>query len=1082
MFINNNFKLLVQEEEKGKSKKLKDALKLTEAELIAFLDADHRALPDWLSLSVKCFSRPEIAAVQSRRFSLGSENPVAVWDTAENHLAQEVINKSFTALNLNIFLTGTTFLIRKEIIDKFGFSQCITEDTYLSYQIITNEYKIVYCGQTGSYEESVHKLRDYLNRKRRWSAGHNQVMFKFFPKIFSLKPKKALQLFFHSQFFLLPLLILFYLLILGYHYFIQYPLDFSLKIFLFSLLPAFFLANWYSKEDSLYVKITNFIVGFLLIFPLFLDLARSWFYFIGSEFYFQLLSFPLFLGKERYLIIGTLIAPFIPPLSGLFIFKPKQTYKYFINILTIPFFFFFNLYGCLLGFLDLVFKKAGWKKTARSKVVIKDEVKNFKKNIFTTKVRKSKNWRWLLIIPAFFIFILINDALCTSNCGEVSCKILKQPVLFSPKSRADLSFNIKRIGLAEATLFKVAISVSPENLKKVDFKLFLDGEEIASHEITNNVVINTEFKRPFGFTKHELKAQLKGEHFLCERKKYLADSLIEVKGKKLYLNGEPFLVKCVISSFSSLKTNLSLKENLNLIKESGANTLRTYHTMTEKMLGEIGQEFMYIQQPNKSTWKEVDLKMQKSFLKRIEVMDEAHEGSPYFLIRILGNEWDLLANEVRIEKIKEFLSQIIQTTKLKYPPFSYSTYRTYLEFPGDIKAINMLDDGKIYWSDAVGMIANTEKPVLASELGGFVAFSETINEEARAERIKKQWNTLMENNFIGACIHQSHDNWAQAIPQGFNDPTKPEQPDDLRGIYDINNNPKESFYAVQKIFNDFDYQLPRYFFNQEGEEMEIILKNKRDYKLDNVILTLAGIKPLALGLLIPGEKKPVEIPIFSENQKLELNYSTHSGLKEKSVIYLPIKKLKETPNVFSKNVRTTYLSKNKIEGYLTDNDEINILLKNKPQGVFFNQQKINFSWQNNILTLKPSIKPIVQPENWQFSENKLNWLTIDEKNMWPTKEKRGFYKYEFETNSIKTVIKVEGTAGPITLWINDKKLIPEVHFYRPNYIDISKYIKKNNVLMIEFFRNEEEYVKDKVHIKLIPLLIYQELPFSLEFR
>jgi len=146
LFINNNFKLLVQEEEKGKSKKLKDALKLTEAELIAFLDADHRALPDWLSLSVKCFSRPEIAAVQSRRFSLGSENPVAVWDTAENHLAQEVINKSFTALNLNIFLTGTTFLIRKEIIDKFGFSQCVTEDTYLSYQIITNEYKIVYCG------------------------------------------------------------------------------------------------------------------------------------------------------------------------------------------------------------------------------------------------------------------------------------------------------------------------------------------------------------------------------------------------------------------------------------------------------------------------------------------------------------------------------------------------------------------------------------------------------------------------------------------------------------------------------------------------------------------------------------------------------------------------------------------------------------------------------------------------------------------------------------------------------------------------------------------------------------------------
>ena len=127
-----------------KHSKVNLALEKLTSTYVAFLDADHRAEPEWLRASVAVLERGEHAAVQSRRGPLEARTLFQFWDSAENHLGNEVLNHLSHAAGLGSFFTGTTCVFRSSVFEGRSLPESITEDTFLSYQLLCEGERIAY--------------------------------------------------------------------------------------------------------------------------------------------------------------------------------------------------------------------------------------------------------------------------------------------------------------------------------------------------------------------------------------------------------------------------------------------------------------------------------------------------------------------------------------------------------------------------------------------------------------------------------------------------------------------------------------------------------------------------------------------------------------------------------------------------------------------------------------------------------------------------------------------------------------------------------------------------------------------------
>ena len=162
-----------------KKDKLNAVLSSVAQTYVAFLDADHRAKPNWIATSVSMLESSDACGVQSCRGPLSLRHLAQLWDSAENHIGNELVNRTLDRCGSSVFFTGTTCVFRNADITSKRFSDCITEDTYLSYQLISEGKRLVYNPHSGSNEEVAPDIGSYLARRRRWSCGHNQAFFSF---------------------------------------------------------------------------------------------------------------------------------------------------------------------------------------------------------------------------------------------------------------------------------------------------------------------------------------------------------------------------------------------------------------------------------------------------------------------------------------------------------------------------------------------------------------------------------------------------------------------------------------------------------------------------------------------------------------------------------------------------------------------------------------------------------------------------------------------------------------------------------------------------------------------------------------
>jgi len=76
---------------------------------------------------------------------------------------------------------GTVGAFRKETALFFGGfdPNSLTEDTELTFKFFINGWKIVYANRAECYEEAPEDWDTRARQIRRWSRGHNRVMFKY---------------------------------------------------------------------------------------------------------------------------------------------------------------------------------------------------------------------------------------------------------------------------------------------------------------------------------------------------------------------------------------------------------------------------------------------------------------------------------------------------------------------------------------------------------------------------------------------------------------------------------------------------------------------------------------------------------------------------------------------------------------------------------------------------------------------------------------------------------------------------------------------------------------------------------------
>ena len=70
---------------------------------------------------------------------------------------------------------------RKDVmLDMGGFNPLVlAEDTELTYRLYTHGWKVVYANSAECYEEAPETWEVRGRQIRRWSRGHNQVLFRY---------------------------------------------------------------------------------------------------------------------------------------------------------------------------------------------------------------------------------------------------------------------------------------------------------------------------------------------------------------------------------------------------------------------------------------------------------------------------------------------------------------------------------------------------------------------------------------------------------------------------------------------------------------------------------------------------------------------------------------------------------------------------------------------------------------------------------------------------------------------------------------------------------------------------------------
>ncbi|MDD6400763.1 MAG: glycosyltransferase [Lachnospiraceae bacterium] len=170
---------------RGKPVGLNEAMELTDAEIIIVFDADYRPSVNMLKKLATAFKDPQVGAVMGRVIPINANaNKLTTLLNLERTGGYQVDQQARYNLGLIPQYGGTVGGFRKELLlENGGFdTKILAEDTELTYRMYLKGYTVVYDNSAECYEEAPETWTVRGKQIRRWSRGHNEVMFKYFWK------------------------------------------------------------------------------------------------------------------------------------------------------------------------------------------------------------------------------------------------------------------------------------------------------------------------------------------------------------------------------------------------------------------------------------------------------------------------------------------------------------------------------------------------------------------------------------------------------------------------------------------------------------------------------------------------------------------------------------------------------------------------------------------------------------------------------------------------------------------------------------------------------------------------------------
>ena len=185
------------------------------------------------------------------------------------------INKARFNLGKSAFLNGTGFMVKKSVIDKYGFNpKTITEDIEFTMMCAINNEKIAYNENALFYDEQVVNLKDSIKQRKRWSFGTIKCLKYYFkPLVINIFKNKSficldvimfyLTVFMQIIIFITFIISLLFILLNNNITSVYYSLFISLILLLSGIILRIYLIKHYDNNI-----IDN--IGGILIFDLFL--------------------------------------------------------------------------------------------------------------------------------------------------------------------------------------------------------------------------------------------------------------------------------------------------------------------------------------------------------------------------------------------------------------------------------------------------------------------------------------------------------------------------------------------------------------------------------------------------------------------------------------------------------------------------------------------------------------------------------------------------------------------------------------------------------------------------------------------
>lgn len=169
--------------ERGKPAALNEAIERANGEIVIVFDADYLPPKGILKSISVCFNDPEVGAVMGRVIPQNTRrNLLTRLLDLERTGGYQVDQQARYNLRLMPQFGGTVGgFRRKEIKALGGFdTKILAEDTELTYRLSINGWKVLYANRAECYEEVPETWDVRARQIRRWSRGHNGVLFRYF--------------------------------------------------------------------------------------------------------------------------------------------------------------------------------------------------------------------------------------------------------------------------------------------------------------------------------------------------------------------------------------------------------------------------------------------------------------------------------------------------------------------------------------------------------------------------------------------------------------------------------------------------------------------------------------------------------------------------------------------------------------------------------------------------------------------------------------------------------------------------------------------------------------------------------------